>query len=409
MSDKEGRLFVGIDWATETHQITVLDQEGKVLSERSVAHTAEGLAAMCQWLESFGVVLEDVRIAIEVPHGAVVESLLERELAVFSISPRQLDRFRDRFSMSGAKDDRRDALVLADSLRTDAHCFRRLSLSPEPMIILREWSRMAEDLGTEHSRLAGRLREQLLRYYPQFLRAVGDPTQEWAMALWERLPSPSKVSGRSRSAVAAVLGSHRIRRVQADELLAILREPALRVAPGTEQAARNHITQLLQRLRVVGQQRRECLRNLQETIEDLGASDEPNESREQHDATILLSMPGVGWIVCALLLAEAHRPLAGREYQALRALTGVAPVTRRSGKGRPAVEMRRACNPRLRNAMYHMARTAVQHDERCRAKYTALRARGHSHGRALRSVADRILAVLVAMLRTRTTYQPRTA
>jgi len=406
---EEGWLFVGIDWATQTHQVTVLDHVGKVLAERSIVHTAEGLAALCQWLGSFGVALADVRIAIEVPHGAVVESLLERELAVFSINPRQLDRFRDRFSMSGAKDDRRDALVLADSLRTDAHCFRRLSLSPEPMIILREWSRMAEDLGIEHSRLAGRLREQLLRYYPQFLRAVGDPTQEWAMALWERLPSPSKVSGRSRSAIAAILGSHRIRRVQAEELLEILHEPALRVAPGTEQAARNHIAQLLERLRVVERQRRECRHKLQETIEDLGASDEPNESREQHDATILLSMPGVGWTVCALLLAEAHRPLAARDYQALRALAGVAPITRRSGKGRPAVEMRRGCNPRLRNGMYHLARTAVLHDERCRARYSALRARGHSHGRALRSVADRILAVLVAMLRTRTAYQPRTA
>ena len=60
-----------------------------------------------------------VRVAIEVPHGPVVESLLAADFAVHSINPRQLDRFRDRFSPSGCKDDRRDAEVLADSLRTD--------------------------------------------------------------------------------------------------------------------------------------------------------------------------------------------------------------------------------------------------------------------------------------------------
>ena len=65
-----------------------------------------------------------VVVAIEVPHGAVVEVLLEHGFEVFSINPKQLDRFRDRYFPAGAKDDGRDAFVLADSLRTDQHCFR---------------------------------------------------------------------------------------------------------------------------------------------------------------------------------------------------------------------------------------------------------------------------------------------
>jgi hypothetical protein len=47
-------------------------------------------------------------LAIEVPRGPLVEAFLERNFPVFSINPKQLDRFRDRYSSAGAKDDRRD-------------------------------------------------------------------------------------------------------------------------------------------------------------------------------------------------------------------------------------------------------------------------------------------------------------
>ena len=95
--------------------------------------------------------------------GPVVEALLERGFCVYGINPKQLDRFRDRFTVAGAKDDRRDAHVMADSLRTDRHAFRRLS-NDEPVIVkLREWSRMTDDLQQERARLASRMREQLWR------------------------------------------------------------------------------------------------------------------------------------------------------------------------------------------------------------------------------------------------------
>jgi transposase len=105
------------------------------------------------------------------------------------------------------------------------------------------------------------------------------------------------------------------------------------------------------------------------------------------------------------MLAKAGRPLAERDYLTLRAHGGLAPVTRQSGE-RLTVGMRYGCNQRLRNAFYHWARSSVQCDPHCRAHYDRLRSRGHGHGRALRGVADRSLAVLVAMLTSRTLYDP---
>ena len=90
-----------------------------------------------------------VGVAVETPRGPVVESLMERGFAVHSINPKQLDRFRDRFSPAGAKDDRRDARVLASALRTDPHCLRRLESTDPAIVELREWSRLNEDLTRE--------------------------------------------------------------------------------------------------------------------------------------------------------------------------------------------------------------------------------------------------------------------
>jgi len=105
------------------------------------------------------------------------------------------------------------------------------------------------------------------------------------------------------------------------------------------------------------------------------------------------------------MLAEASQPLAERNYHALWAHGGIAPVTKQSGK-RAHVMMRHGCDGRLRNAFYHWARVSTQVDPHRRAQYAALRQRGHTHGRALRSVVDRLLRILVAMLKSATLYDP---
>ena len=107
----------------------------------------------------------------------------------------------------------------------------------------------------------------------------------------------------------------------------------------------------------------------------------------------------------ATLLAEAWDALQRRDYHALRCLCGVAPVTRQSGKTKIVVR-RLAVSRRLQNAVYNWALAALQYDPRSRAKYRSLRQRGHGHARALRSVADRLLAMLCAMLTTQTLFDP---
>jgi len=403
----EIRWFVGIDWATERHRACLLDAEGTRVAEHDVRHDGAGLQELCSWLlKMTGAGAQEIAVAIEAPRGPVVEALLERGFQLFAINPKQLDRFRDRFSMSGAKDDSRDAEVLGHSLRTDRHAFRRLTIDDPLVIELREWSRIHDELKQEQGRLTNRVRDQLWRYYPQAAE-LGDLNANWFLDLWEKAPSPAQAARASEKTIARILKTHRIRRFDATEVLRILRQPPLVVAPGTVEAATAHIRTAAARLRLVNQQIKEAEHRLDELCAAIEAAAEttPGQICEQRDMAILRSMPGLGRIITATLLAEACEPLRLRDYQVLRGLSGQAPVSRRSGK-KWIVLRRYACNRRLQNALYHWARGAMQHDPISKQRYAELRQRGHGHARALRTIGDRLLYVLCTLLERQVLYDP---
>jgi transposase len=205
-----------------------------------------------------------------------------------------------------------------------------------------------------------------------------------------------------------LLKRYRIRRITAGQILEKLKVTAIPVAPGTINAATGHLEAVALRLDLVNRQITGADARIDHLTGQLAANEntDAGQQNEQRDVTILRSLPGVGRIVLATLLAEASDALQRRDYHALRCLSGVAPITKRSGKSRIVI-MRQAVH--VRNGVYHWARVAIQHDPRSRAKYAALRARGHGHGRALRSVADRLLAVACTMLLNQTSFDPALA
>lgn len=394
--------FVGIDWGSQQHQVCVLDRARRRVGERVVDHDGVSLAQLADWLCTLSAGQpQRVAVAIEVPRGAIVEGLVERGFHIFAINPKQLARFRDRHTMSGAKDDRRDALVLADSVRTDQPSFRRVQLDEPQLLLLRELSRAEETLLEEFRRSANRFRDQLHRFYPQMLQLCSGADEPWLWGLIDLAPTPAHAALLSEEQVQRVLKTYRIRRVTAKEGLACLQAAALPVAPGVAEAAQAHCQFLLPCLRVLAEQLQACSQQVSALLSTL--AEIPGEGEGPSDVAIVLSLPGVGRKITAWLFAEAAQPLAERDYQTLRTHSGVAPVTKQSGKRRLVV-MRHGCNPRLRHALYHMARVAMQRDAHFNSVYTALRAKGQRHGQALRNIGDRLLRILIAMLRHRTCY-----
>lgn len=400
--------YLGIDWGGEIHQFCLVDASGGIAGERAVAHTTDAVHEALAWVCTVtGASPHEIAVGIETPHGVLVDTLLEHGFPVFAINPKQLDRFRDRFSAGGAKDDRRDAHVAGDALRTDRRAFRPVRVGDPLVVQLRELSRMLDELQVEEGRLANRLREQLARVHAAWLGLSPAADEPWLWTILGESPHPDAWAQLPLRRVTPALRTHRIRRLTAEQVVGALRPARLTVAPGVTDAVALRIAALIPQLRVVHEQRTTAERQIDRLLTQLAAAAEAEgEQREHRDVEILRSLPGVGRIVAATMLTEAAGPVADRDYLTLRTYAGAAPVTKRSGKRASFVHMRYGCKRRLRQALYHWSRTSLQRDPAARTYYDALRARGHNHARALRSVADRWLRIFIAMLRTGKLYDP---
>jgi transposase len=396
------QYFVGLDWGSENHRIVLLNHEGRVIEQYDAAHSGRGLEALVDRLRKACRCLpEEVGIAIEVSWGAVVETLTEAGFLVFSINPKQVDRFRDRYTVAGAKDDSRDALVLASALKTDRKSFRRIQADTPEIIRLRELSRLDEELKNELRRATNQLWEQLHRYFPQILKLSSGADDLFVWDLLSKAPTPTEAARLTPKRIAHILARHRISRFSTDQVVAILREPSLQLAPGAVEAASEHTRFLLPRIVFLDQQVRDVERRIARLLEEL--PENAGDSAKPRDIDLLMSLPGLGPTIASTILSEASRPIRERDCHALRCYAGTAPVTKQSGKRR-TVSMRHACSARIRQAVFYWSSRSIMFDSQTRQHYDGLRAAGHGHARALRGVADRLLAVLIAILKSGTLY-----
>jgi transposase len=124
------------------------------------------------------------------------------------------------------------------------------------------------------------------------------------------------------------------------------------------------------------------------------------------DTPIFTSFPGVGPVVAATLISEigedrSRYPQPG----VLLAETGLAPVTRASGRTRQ-VRFRYAANRRMRHAIDWWMFVATREDAWSRSVYDQARARGHGKYRALRGLGARWTRILWRCWTDHNTYDP---
>ncbi|GAB4294111.1 MAG: hypothetical protein Kow0058_12190 [Roseovarius sp.] len=135
-------FFAGLDWGGASHALCVIDAGGGAVVDRA------GLPAMLRRLARIAAPAE-LPLAIERPSGLIVHVLVEAGHPVVPIHPNAVRAARPRYPAAGGKDDRGDAYLLADLLRTDGHRFRPLSPLSDEMRALRALVRGRDDLAAE--------------------------------------------------------------------------------------------------------------------------------------------------------------------------------------------------------------------------------------------------------------------
>ena len=158
----DGGLTGGLDWARDDHAVSVVDADGLEVHRFTIEHTAAALLALTRRLRKLGV----REVAIERPDGPVVEALLAAGFTVVVISPNQVKNLRGRYGSAGNKDDRFDAFVLADTLRTDRARLRPLVPDSPATVALRQTCRARKDLVAHRVAVANQLRAHLQVVFP---------------------------------------------------------------------------------------------------------------------------------------------------------------------------------------------------------------------------------------------------
>jgi transposase len=383
--------FGGVDWSWQRHAICIVDAAGTVSERFEVEHQAAGLQAMIRRLRRAGV----VRVAIERGDGPVVDALLSSGLQVVVVSSRQVKALRLRYGTAGNKDDRFDAFVLADVLRSDGHRLTSLTPDSPATIGLRALVRARKDLIKHRIALGNQLRANLLAAFPGAVGLFAEIDSTISLTFLTRFPSAERAGWLSEKRLAAWLAGVGYRgRQTAEQLMTHLRDAPTGLT-GTAGAACATVTEQLVA----------SLVDLRGRIDALDAAIAETLALH-HDAAVFTSLPRAGTNRAALLLAEIGDCRARfPDDAALAVAAGVPPSTRASGK-RHHVAFRHSCDKKLREALIDFAADSRQASPRAAEVYQRARDRGARHPHAVRILARAWCRVIWRCCTDNTAYDP---
>jgi transposase len=381
----------GIDWASADHAVAVVDDAGVARERFVVAHRAGDLRRLVIRLRRAGV----GEVAIERGDGPVVDALIEGGFTVFVIASNQLKNLRGRYGQAGNKDDRFDAFVLADTLRTDRARLRPLTRDSEQTLTLRMTVRARQDLVRARVALGNQLRAHLEITLPGAVGLFRDIDSDITLAFLRRFPSQDRADWLSPVRLERWLRSAAYNHLANLERLWIHLHDAPRGTTGAQAPARAQIT-----LGLVA-----ALTALRQQISALDG--QIAEQLAAHpDAAVFTSLPRSGTVRAARLLAEIG-DARGRypTPEALTCLAGAAPSTRQSGKAK-VVSFRWAVDKQLRGAVIDFAGDSHHANPWAADLYARARARGHDHPHAVRILARAWLHIIWRCWQDAVPYDP---
>jgi transposase len=398
-------VFCGIDWAEAHHDIALVNEDGALLAKLRVSDDAAGYRRLLELLAEHGdTAAEPVPVAIETGRGLLVAALRTGNRKVYAINPLAAARYRDRHSVSRAKSDPGDALVLAHILRTDMAAHRPLPADSEQVRALAVVARAHQDTVWARQQLVNQVRSLLRDYYPAALEAFQSKQHGLARAdartVLAAAPTPNRAARLSPAQLRSALkraGRTRGIEEEAQRLRDVFRGEWARQPQRIEDAMGIRLLALLRQLDAACAAADELAQTVEESF------------RAHPDAEILLSFPGLGVQLGARVLAEIGDDRDRfADARSLKAYAGSAPITRASGRKR-FVGRRFIKNDRLTNAGFHWAFASLTRSPGAYAHYRRRRDRGDWHAQAQRHLFNRMLGQLFHCLQTGQSFDEQRA
>ena len=385
------RVCAGIDWAKDDHAVCIMNPDGEVTDRFTTVHTAAGLKKLVGRLLAAGV----TEVGIERGDGPAVEALLQAELTVLVISPNQVKNLRSRYGSAGNKDDRFDAYVLADVVRTDRRRLTALTRSTPATVALRSTVRARRDLVEHRVAAANQLRAHLQIVFPAAVGLFAALDSAVSLSFLERFPTQAKAdwltTQRLTTWLAKVGYSGRVDPAVLHQR--ILDAPRGTTGPDADAHAAT-TTAFVAVLHALG---------TQIAVLEANIADQLDVHPDRH---IVTSLPRSGMLRAARLLGEVG-DARGRfpTADSLACLAGVAPSTRQSGKTK-AVTFRWSADAQLRDALCDFAGDSRHANPWAADLYDRARGRGHDHPHTVRILARAWVDIIWRCWHDNLAYQP---
>jgi transposase len=387
--------FVGLDWADQKHDLVLYDPRGGKPEQQQLPHTPEAIDEWaCGLRQRFGGA--PVAVCFEQSRGAIAYALLKYDfLILFPLPPARLAAYRESFSNSGAKDDPTDAALLVDYLlrhRDQLRVWQPDTPATRELQLLAEARRDAVD---QRTRVSNQLLAVLKRYFPQAVVLVGcDVDTPLACDFLAKWPSLAAVQRAAPATLRKFYYAHRCRQEERiTERLALVQSAIpLTNDPALIQAGMLQVQCLIGQLRALTKAIGKYEHRLSELMD------------EHPDAALFLALPGAGPALAPRLLSAFGTDRQRfQSAQELQSLSGVAPVTKRSGKRR-VVHRRWACPKFLLQTFHEFAHCSRKKSLWAKALYLQQRSLGKGHHAALRTLAFKWIRILFRCWKTSTPY-----
>jgi transposase len=394
------KVFVGHDWAEGHHDLFVEDESGDRLESARVPEGVEGVRRAHELIAAHVEDPGEVTVATETDRGLFVAALVAAGYRVIAVNPMSTSRYRERLVTSGAKSDPGDARVLAELARVDGHQHRPIAGDSDLADAVQALARAHQSMIWTRQRQTNQLRSTLREFYPAALEAFDDLTSGDALAVLAIAPTPARGRTLSLSKIGSALrrgGRQRRVEARAEQIQAALRAEHLQAQPLVANAMGATVKALVA-----------VISEMTVQIDTLEA--ELADRFDTHpDAKIIRSLPGLGTILGARVLAEfGDDPNRFDTAKSRKNYASTSPITRASGKHR-VVLARYARNKRLADACYLWAFASMNTSPGARAFYDQHRAAGDTHNKAIRALANRFVGILHGCLTHHTPYDEHTA
>lgn len=395
---EEFAAYIGIDWADQTHFVSLRAADSQEVERYKLEHTPEVLA---RWVSDLQNRFPGGRVAVtlEQSRGALIYALMSYQfLVLYPVNPKALAKFREAFYVSGAKDDPVDSDLLLELLTLHRHRLRAWHPDDELTRTITLLVQYRRELVDTQTGLTNRLTDLLKLYFPQALTWAGDLATVQACDFLERWPTLAKLRQTTATKLKQFYLAHGCRKPELIE--ARLQQIPTAQPLTTDGAVLTTSVSMVHAL--IGQLRplMGSIKQLDKQIAELFAAHDDQE--------IFSSFPGAGAVFAPRLLAafgaDRDRFSSAQEMQQL---SGIAPVIERSGKT-CWVHRRFACPKFLRQSFHEYAAQSIRWSPWARTYYNRQRQRGNGHHAAVRSLAFRWIRIIFRCWQLRMPYSEDT-